>query len=106
MLFCFLHGGIFRNCVKTWTAEKIKAQFYHMVRSFVVPAVSVGPRLTWRDVAMLFLDNRRNAMRQNINTSRLFNGRLYILLGYKEKNCNESFLLNVVWTLRDKHWPC
>lgn len=73
-LCCRFVFYMFRNCVQNWVAEKIKARFYHMARSGVVPAVSVGPQLTRRDVAMLFLERyeqqegKCGTISQNINS--------------------------------------
>lgn len=54
MFFISVHDLEIR--VQKWMAPNRKAQFYHMARSSAVPAFSVGPQLTTRDVAMLFLE--------------------------------------------------
>lgn len=47
-----------------WMAENIDGSVYHMVRTGVVPAVSVGPQLTRRDAAMLFLETTQTTRRK------------------------------------------
>lgn len=45
-------------------AENIDGSVYHMVRTGVVPAASVGPQLTGRDAAMLFLETTQTTGRK------------------------------------------